>query len=51
MIRNFRCKDTEALFTGKPVRRFRSIRAVAERKLALLHAAATIERDVSPRAA
>jgi proteic killer suppression protein len=48
MIRNFRCKDTEALFSGKPVRRFRSIRTVAARKLALLHAAATIEFLRSP---
>ncbi|TSE25043.1 Toxin HigB-1 [Tepidimonas sediminis] len=37
MIRSFRCRDTEALFGGGAVPRFANIRAVAERKLAMLH--------------
>ncbi len=48
MIKSFRCKETEALFAGKTGRRFRTIRAVAERKLTQLHAAATIEFLRSP---
>lgn len=37
MIESFRCKDTSALFSGQPVARFVNIRAVAERKMAMLH--------------
>lgn len=48
MIKGFRCKDTEALFAGEAKRRFRQIRSVAERKLAQLHAAATIDFLRSP---
>lgn len=43
MIQSFRCKDTRALFEGAIPRRFRSIAAVAERKLAQLDAALTLE--------
>lgn len=43
MIQTFRCKDTQALFEGKSPRRFRSIAAVAERKLAQLDAALTLD--------
>ena len=43
MISSFRCRDTERLFGGVCPKRFLSIRTRAERKLALLHAAATIE--------
>jgi proteic killer suppression protein len=43
MIQSFKCKDTLALFEGKSPRRFRSIVSVAERKLALLDAAQTLE--------
>jgi proteic killer suppression protein len=43
MIRSFRCKDTAALFAGKTPRRFTGIARVAERKLAQLEAAQTLE--------
>lgn len=43
MIRSFRCRDTEALFGGRAVRRFVNFRAVAERKLAMLHRATQLE--------
>lgn len=36
-IRTFRCKDTEALFNGKRIARFRNIEAIALRKLAMLN--------------
>ena len=37
MIHSFKCPDTQALFTGASVARFANIRAVAERKLQMLH--------------
>lgn len=43
MIRSFKCKETEALFEGRSPRRFRAIARVAERKLAQLDAAQTLE--------
>ena len=43
MILSFNCKDTQALFEGANPRRFRAFAAVAERKLAQLHAAATLD--------
>ena len=43
MIQSFWCKDTQALFEGKSPRRFRSIASVAERKLAQLDAALTLD--------
>ena len=43
MIRTFRCKDTERLAAGYWVRRFVAIERVAQRKLAQLDAAATLE--------
>ena len=43
MIRSFRDKDTRALFRGRCPRRWLGIRAVAERKLAQLDAAATLD--------
>lgn len=36
-IDGFACADTEALFQGQRVARFRNIEAVALRKLAMLH--------------
>lgn len=48
MIRSFACKDTQALFEGVSPRRFRSIRLAAERKLAQLDAARTLEFLRSP---
>lgn len=39
----FRCKDTQALFERRSVRRWRSLESVARRKLELLDAAASLE--------
>lgn len=43
MIISFACADTEALFTSRPVRRFRNIERVARRKLLQLHAAGELK--------
>jgi len=43
MIRSFRDKNTQALFSGRCPRRWLSIRGVAERKMAQLNAAATLD--------
>ncbi len=43
MIKSFRCKDTERLAKGQRVRRFIAIERVAQRKLAQLNAAATLD--------
>ena len=43
MIKTFRGKETQALFEGRPARRFKSIAFVAERKLQMLDAAKAIE--------
>ena len=43
MIRSFRCKDAERPAAGYRVRRFVAIERVAQRKLAQLDAATTLE--------
>jgi len=43
MIKSFRCKHTEALYNGKPTRRFRAFQVVAERKLQMLDIARRID--------
>lgn len=43
MIQSFACAETQALFAGKSVKRFVNIRIVAERKLQMLHRAASLE--------
>ncbi|MCP1374404.1 type II toxin-antitoxin system RelE/ParE family toxin [Dyella lutea] len=43
MIRSFADKDTAALANGERVRRWINIESVARRKLAQLHAAATLD--------
>lgn len=48
MIRSFRCKDTEALYQGRPCERFRAFQTVAERKLQMLDIARGLEVSRSP---
>ena len=43
MIKSFRCKDTERLARGYRVQRFVAFERVAQRKLAQLSAAATLD--------
>jgi toxin HigB-1 len=43
VIRSFRDKDVELLFSDVPVRRFRAIERPARRKLLYLHRARTLE--------
>ncbi len=42
MIKTFRCRDTEALFEDRFVRRFQAIERAARRKLEMLDAATTL---------
>ena len=43
MIRSFRNREAEALFQGRPTRRFQSIARVAQRKLVQLNAAQRLD--------
>ena len=43
MIQSFKCKETQALFEGGSPRKFRAFLPVAERKLAQLDAAQTLD--------
>lgn len=43
MIQSFICAETQALFAGKSPSRFMNFRAVAERKLQMLHRAVRID--------
>jgi len=43
MIRSFRCRDTETLASGYRVRRFIAFERIAQRKLAQLNAATTLD--------
>ncbi len=47
-ILSFKCQDTQRLFTSGKTRRFANIQAVAERKLAQLDAAQTLDFLRSP---
>ena len=48
MIKNFRCRDTQALFETGTSRRWSAIRSVATRKLTQLDAAVTLDFLSSP---
>ena len=48
MIKTFSCKHTQSLYEGSSPRRFRSIKAAAERKLQMLDSAATLDFLRSP---
>jgi proteic killer suppression protein len=48
MIYSFSCRDTQALFEGKSPRKFKSFLSVAQRKLAQLDAAQSLEFLKSP---
>lgn len=43
MIKSFRCRDTEQLASGYRVRRFVTFERIAQRKLAQLNAATTLD--------
>lgn len=48
MIQSFKCRETQALYEGKSQKKLKSFQAVAERKLAQLDAAQTLEFLRSP---
>jgi len=48
MIKNFKCKHTQALFEGKSPKQFRAFKEIAERKLNILDNAETLDFLRSP---
>lgn len=48
MIKSFGDKDTKALYKGKRVRRFQAFQRGAERKLAMLESAVTLDDLTQP---
>ena len=48
MIRSFKCQDTQRLYETGKSKRFANIKSVAERKLQMLDAAATLDFLKSP---
>jgi toxin HigB-1 len=48
MIKSFRCRDTEELFSDRAVGRFRAIERAARRKLEMLDAAERLEDLKAP---
>jgi toxin HigB-1 len=48
VIKSFKCKDTLAFYEGKNPRKFKAFVSVAERKIAQLDAALTLEFLKSP---
>jgi proteic killer suppression protein len=48
MIKNFKCKHTQALYEGGNPKQFRTFKAQAERKLQMLDAAVTLDFLRSP---
>jgi proteic killer suppression protein len=51
VIQLFKCPDTQALFEGRCAKRFVNVRALTERKLLLLDAAASLDTPDGPEAA
>ncbi len=50
LIRSFACRDTQAIYEGRPCRRFANIRTVLERELAWLDAAVSLQALRAPPA-
>jgi proteic killer suppression protein len=48
MIQSFKCKDTQAMFSGKLVARWVNLAQVAERKLQMLHRAVALSDLLAP---
>lgn len=48
MIQSFRCSETQAIYEGKPSRRFGNIRKLIERKLEMLDNAVALQDLLAP---